>query len=68
MEKGGKIIRVLRTIGGVGLILFGIVGLFVPVLQGVLFIFGGIMLLFPSNGKDIIKKIKHVIHRFHSHR
>lgn len=62
MEKAkkSKIIRALEIVGGVLLITLGIVGLFLPLLQGVLFIFGGIMLLFPVVGKDIIKKIKKI--------
>lgn len=40
-----KIGRILLIIGGYGLIALGVVGLFVPVLQGILFIVAGVMLL-----------------------
>jgi len=60
MEKAKKhkIIRIAEIIGGVTLILLGIIGLVLPLLQGFLFIFAGIILLFPEKGKKIIKKIK----------
>ncbi|MFQ5818252.1 MAG: PGPGW domain-containing protein [Terriglobia bacterium] len=37
--------RIARTIGGFGLIALGIVGLFLPVLQGIAFIVLGLLLL-----------------------
>lgn len=60
MEKAkkSKIIRTLEITGGTLLLIVGIVGLFLPGLQGVLMIFGGIMLLFPVAGKKIIVKVK----------
>ena len=38
-------VKILKNIAGVTLIGVGIVGLFVPILQGVLMIIGGLMLL-----------------------
>lgn len=38
-------VKLLKRIAGVGLIVFGIVGLFVPILQGILMIFAGLLLL-----------------------
>ncbi len=38
-------IRVLRNVGGVLLLLLGVVGLFLPVLQGVLFLVLGLALI-----------------------
>lgn len=37
--------RLLRNVGGVVLVLFGIVGLFVPVMQGLLFLVLGLALI-----------------------
>ncbi|MBU1992599.1 MAG: hypothetical protein ABH856_03005 [Patescibacteria group bacterium] len=63
MEKA-KIMRVVQVIGGIFLILLGIVGLVLPFLQGILFIFGGIMLLFPEKGQKIIAEGKKFLKKF----
>jgi uncharacterized protein YqgC (DUF456 family) len=57
-SKTRKIIRIAEITGGTILIVLGIVGLILPILQGFLFIFAGIILLFPKEGKKIIRKIK----------
>lgn len=59
--KESKMIRILKIIGGIFCIALGIVGLFLPGLQGILLIFAGIMLLFPVAGKKIISKIKKIL-------
>ncbi|MFP3870632.1 MAG: PGPGW domain-containing protein [Syntrophobacteria bacterium] len=41
--------RILRYIIGTAFLAFGVVGLFLPVLQGILFILIGLSLLFPRN-------------------
>jgi uncharacterized membrane protein YbaN (DUF454 family) len=41
--------RILRYTAGVFFIVLGIVGLFLPVLQGILFILIGLACLFPEN-------------------
>ena len=47
-------IKILKNMAGVTLIGIGIVGLFVPILQGVLMIIGGLLLL--GIKKEQIKK------------
>lgn len=56
MKKETK--RVLRIISGYILIAFGIIGLFLPFLQGIALIFAGILLISPSHGKKIIDWMK----------
>lgn len=53
-----KIIRWLQIGGGILLIILGIIGLFLPFLQGILFIFAGITLISPAHGKKMVNKIK----------
>lgn len=48
-NRPGLLKKVLLHIAGIGLILLGIVGLFLPVLQGVLMILAGIGLLSMGN-------------------
>jgi len=57
-----KIFKVIRFTAGILLILVGIIGLFVPILQGILFIVLGGLLL----GKDTMfgRWINKQIHRF----
>ncbi|HEY1272696.1 MAG TPA: PGPGW domain-containing protein [Terriglobales bacterium] len=43
--KNSRLKRVLLLIAGWGFLLFGIVGLFLPVLQGILFILIGLIIL-----------------------
>ena len=38
-------VKILKNIAGVALVGFGIIGLFVPVLQGILMIVAGLLLL-----------------------
>jgi len=47
-------VKILKTIVGVALIVVGVIGLFVPILQGVLMIMGGLLLL--GIKKEQIKK------------
>ena len=49
---------VLRIAAGIMLLLLGIIGLFLPVLQGWLFIFIAIPLISPAHGKKMVEKLK----------
>ncbi len=53
-----KIVRVLRISLGVILITGGIIGLFLPILQGILMITAGILLIAPEKGKRLIERCK----------
>lgn len=48
---------IIKKIAGVVLILIGIPGLFLPLLQGILFITAGFILL---GNKNLLKKMKHI--------
>lgn len=50
--------RTFEIMGGVLLILLGIAGLFLPFLQGFLFIGMGIFLISPQHGKKLFTKAK----------
>jgi uncharacterized membrane protein YbaN (DUF454 family) len=52
--------RTLRLIAGIFLLLFGCIGLFLPVLQGILFIILGLILLAPESQliQKGLKKLK----------
>ena len=54
----GGIRCTLRFIAGLFLIVFGIIGLFLPVLQGIVMIIAGIMLISHERGKEIVKRLK----------
>jgi uncharacterized membrane protein YbaN (DUF454 family) len=62
MSSRGLVKKILIHIGGIGLILLGIVGLFLPFLQGILLIVAGIGLLSTDNErvkrwlKDLARK------------
>ncbi|MEK6840641.1 MAG: hypothetical protein AABX79_01680 [Nanoarchaeota archaeon] len=58
-----KIKKFIRITSGTLLILAGIMGLFLPILQGIAMIIVGISLVRPVLGKEIIKKIKKFYHR-----
>ena len=53
-------LKILKKIGGVLLIILGIIGLFLPILQGVLMIAAGLLLLGVKKEamKGWVKKIK----------
>lgn len=53
-------LKILKNIAGVILIVLGVIGLFVPVLQGILMIFGGLLLLGIKKEqiKEWFKKLK----------
>lgn len=53
-----SILSVLRVGAGIVLLLLGIIGLFLPILQGWLFIALAIPLISPEHGKKLIEKIK----------
>jgi uncharacterized membrane protein YbaN (DUF454 family) len=40
---------VLRYVAGIAFLILGIIGLFLPILQGILFILIGLAILFPRN-------------------
>ena len=40
---------ILRYIAGIAFLVLGVIGLFLPVLQGILFILVGLAILFPRN-------------------
>jgi len=58
-----RIKKFIRITSGILLILVGIVGLVLPILQGTVMIVVGISLVHPILGKKIIKKIKKLYHR-----
>lgn len=49
---------ILRITAGVILLLLGIIGLFLPILQGWLLIFIAIPLIHPEYGKKMVEKLK----------
>lgn len=49
---------ILRIALGLFLLMIGIIGLFIPLLQGVLIILIAIPILSPKHGKLIVEKIK----------
>jgi uncharacterized membrane protein YbaN (DUF454 family) len=55
--------RTLRLIAGIFLLLLGCIGLFLPVLQGVLFIILGLILLAPES-QLIQKALKKIEERY----
>ena len=48
--------KIIRVTSGVLILLLGIIGLFLPVLQGVAMIILGIHLIYPDKAKKIIRK------------
>lgn len=63
-----KIKKFIRITSGILLILVGIAGLFLPILQGVAMIIFGISLVHPILYKKIIKKFKGVYHRIRTNK
>jgi len=62
-DRPGLLKKVILHIAGISLILLGIIGLFLPVLQGILLIIGGLGVL--SVGNEGVKKwICNVAERF----
>lgn len=55
------LILTLRVIGGTLLILLGIIGLFVPIMQGLLLILAGIVVIHPENGRKLKEKLKEYV-------
>ena len=53
-----NLITTLRVSAGIVLLLLGIIGLFLPILQGWLFIFIAIPLISPKHGKKMVAKMK----------
>ncbi|MBN2094349.1 MAG: hypothetical protein JW740_03230, partial [Candidatus Zambryskibacteria bacterium] len=53
-----KIKKYTRIGFGVVLIILGIGGLFLPILQGILLIILGIFIVSPQKGREIIRKFK----------
>lgn len=53
--------RILRLITGFTLLFLGIIGLFVPVLQGVLMIIAGLLILGPES--KLVKKLLEMLRR-----
>jgi len=54
----GKIGELLKDLAGWSLVLLGIIGLFVPILQGVLFIFAGLAIVERNKEKKTLDKFK----------
>lgn len=52
------LLAVLRVAAGIMLLLLGIIGLFLPILQGWLLIFIAIPLISPAHGKKMVEKLK----------
>lgn len=73
-----NLLTVLRVSFGLTLLMIGIIGLFLPVLQGGLLIFIAIPIISPAHGKKMAAKLKewktrffskqHASRRFNSHR
>lgn len=61
-------LRTIRIAGGTLLILLGIIGLFVPILQGVLLIIAGVIVIHPENGNKLKMKLKEYLEKFHAWR
>jgi len=55
--------RLLRLILGIAFLALGVVGLFVPILQGVLFIIAGLVILAPES--ILIQRMIHRMERNH---
>lgn len=53
-----NLLPILRITAGVVLLFLGIIGLFVPILQGWLLIFLAIPLIHPEYGKKMVEKLK----------
>lgn len=53
--------KIFKTGLGIALLILGIIGLALPILQGWLMIIGGILLVAPDRGKKITKWIKNKI-------
>ena len=47
-RKIGRIVRIIRIVSGFALLVLGIIGLFLPFLQGIAMIVGGLVLLAPE--------------------
>lgn len=53
-----NLLSLLRISAGLALLMLGLIGLFVPILQGWLLIFLAIPLISPEHGRRMIAKIK----------
>lgn len=62
------LLRTIRIAGGTLLILLGIIGLFVPIMQGVLLIIAGIIVIHPENGNKLKMKLKEYGEKFRAWR
>lgn len=62
------LLRTIRIVGGTLLILLGIIGLFVPIMQGILLILAGIVVIHPENGRKLKEKLKEYLEKFHAWR
>lgn len=53
-------LKILKTIAGIVLVVLGVIGLFLPIIQGVLLIIAGLMVLGIKTGdvKAWIRKLK----------
>ncbi|MBI2638692.1 hypothetical protein HYW83_03825 [Candidatus Peregrinibacteria bacterium] len=56
--------NILRITAGLALLMIGIIGLLLPVLQGWLFIFIAIPLISPEHGKKMVAKLKEWINKY----
>jgi uncharacterized membrane protein YbaN (DUF454 family) len=63
MVKEGKFKELLKDFAGWSLIGLGILGLFLPILQGILMILGGIAILERHKEKKTLDKLKKYLKR-----
>ena len=55
--------KIIRICSGILLIIGGIIGLFLPVIQGIVMILLGILLIHPPLRKKFIKPFKKIYHK-----
>ena len=52
--------RIIRYVTGISFLILGVIGLFLPILQGILFIITGLLILAPESKKiqNLLEKLK----------
>jgi len=63
-----KLKRVLKIILGIIFLIIGVIGCFLPILQGWAFIFAGIVMIWPEKGKRLVNWLKAKINYYRSNR
>lgn len=59
-----SLLSILRMAAGITLFLLGVIGLFIPVLQGIILILIAIPIISPEHGKKMLAKFKEWKKRF----